>query len=75
MPADKQAEMVQRMMSFGRIGIEIQAFLIPVFLLIGGLFSAVVMLIANAISRGDGTFKTLFRARITVAVVSSSACS
>jgi Yip1-like protein len=71
LPADKQAEMVQRMISFGRIGIEIQSFMIPVFILIGGLFSALVMLIANAISRGDGTFKRYFALAITVAVVSS----
>lgn len=71
LPADKQPEMIARMISFGRVGIEIQSFLIPIFLLIGGLFSAVVMLIANAISRGDGSFKRFFALAVTVSVVTA----
>ena len=71
LPPDKQPAMIERMISVGRIVIEIQSFLVPIFLLLGGLFSALVMTIANAISRGDGNFKRFFALALTVSVVSA----
>jgi hypothetical protein len=69
LPADKQPAMIERMISIGRIVVEIQSFLVPIFILLGGLFSALIMTIANAISRGDGNFKRFFALAITVSVV------
>ena len=71
LPADKQPAMIERMISYHRVAIRIQSFLIPVFILIGALFSGLVMTIANAVSRGDGNFKRFFALAVTVAIVSS----
>ena len=61
--------MIQRMIGFGSIFIRLQWIVVPIFLLIGALISTVVMLIANAISGGDGNFKRFYALAITTAVV------
>lgn len=71
LPADKQPEMIARMVGFGTVMLKFQFVFVPIGLLIGALLSAVIMLIANAISRGDGTFKRFFALTMTTAIVSS----
>jgi hypothetical protein len=71
LPPEKQAEMMSRMIAFGATMVRLQFLFVPIGLLIGALLSAVIMLIANAISHGDGTFKRFFALSMTTAVVSS----
>jgi hypothetical protein len=68
-PPEKQAGALAKMMSVGRIVIYVQWIFFPIGLLIGALISSVVMLIANAISKGDGTFKRFFALAVTTAVI------
>ena len=42
---------------------------VPVIILVAGLVQALLMLIANAVGHGDGSFKKFFALSITVAVV------
>jgi hypothetical protein len=71
LPPDKQPEMIARMVGFGTVMLRFQFLFVPIGLLIGSLLSAVIMLIGNAISRGDGTFKRFFALSMTTAIVTS----
>lgn len=70
-PPEKQAAALAQMMSVSRIVIYVQWIFFPIGLLIGSLISAVVMLIANAISKGDGTFKRFFALAVTTSMITA----
>ncbi|HEX3468948.1 MAG TPA: YIP1 family protein [Candidatus Elarobacter sp.] len=71
MPPEQQQAALTRMVAFGRTLASLQWIFAPIGLLFGALLSSIVMLIANAISRGDGGFKKFYAVAITCAVVTS----
>jgi len=66
---DQQQKQIAMIMSFAKTFAKFYWLVIPPALLLIGLVQAVIMLIANAATRGDGTFKKYFALSITVAVV------
>ena len=69
LPPDQQQKQIAAFVSFYKNFAKFSWVFIPVWLLILGLIQGVVMLIANAIGRGSGTFRQYFALSITVAVV------
>jgi hypothetical protein len=72
---EQQQKQIATIMSFSRIVARFYWLIIPPALLLIGLVQALVMLIANAVTRGDGTFKKFFALSITVSVVGSGLSS
>jgi hypothetical protein len=69
LPADQQAKLIARTTSFTRSVIQFQWIFTPVVLLGIALVQALIMLIANAVGHGDGSFKKYFALSMTVGVV------
>ncbi|MDQ6825804.1 MAG: hypothetical protein M3Z14_01215, partial [Candidatus Eremiobacteraeota bacterium] len=65
MTLEKQKQMLGVASSFAKFG----WVFVPIFLVIIGLIQSVVMLIANAMNRGEGTFKQFWAAAINIGVV------
>lgn len=71
MPPEKQSEALAQMIKVGGVMNSLEALFLPVGLLLGSLISAVIMLIANAVSRGDGTFKRFFALSMALTIITS----
>ena len=71
LPADKQSAAIANATSMVITFTRISFLFVPVFMLIASLVQALVMLVANAAGRGDGTFRKFFALSVTVAVVGS----
>ena len=71
LPPDQQQKQIALMMSVSKTIAKFAFLFIPPFILLAGLVQALIMLIANAATRGDGTFKKFYALSITVAVVGS----
>jgi len=71
LPPDQQQKQIAVMVSVSKTIAKFAFLFIPPFILISGLIQAVIMLIANAATRGDGTFKKFYALSITVSVVGS----
>lgn len=69
LPAEQQQSMIATQLKVSRVFLQLLPLFVPVTLLITGLLQAVVMTVANAIGRGDGTFAKYFALSITVAIV------
>jgi hypothetical protein len=69
MSADDQAKTVAQQVGLGKAFAQYGWIALPFALLIGGLVQALVMLIANAVGHGDGTFRKYFALSLTVSVV------
>jgi hypothetical protein len=69
LPPDQQQRMIALQLKVTRAILQWYWLFVPIQLLILGLFQALVMTIANAISRGDGGFKKYFALSMNVAVV------
>ncbi len=69
LPADQQQQMIAMQMKFSHVILQLTWLFIPVGLLLIGVIQAVVMLVANAVGHGDGTFRKYFALSMTVAVV------
>jgi hypothetical protein len=69
LPADQQQSMIATQMKVSHVFLQLLPLFVPVALLVGGLVQAVVMTLANAIGRGDGSFAKYFALSITVAIV------
>lgn len=69
LPPSQQTSMIASQMKFIRIGFQLAWLFVPVLVLVGGAFQALIMLIANAAGHGDGTFKKFFALSQNVAVV------
>jgi hypothetical protein len=69
LPAEQQQTMIATQMKVSHVILQLLPLFVPVTLLIAGLCQAVVMTIANAIGRGDGTFMKYFALSITVSIV------
>jgi hypothetical protein len=69
LPPDQQQSMIAMQLKFAKVIAQVYFIFVPIGILIVGLIQGVIMLIANAATRGDGTFKKLFALSITVSVV------
>jgi hypothetical protein len=72
---EQQQKQIATIMSFSKTFAKFYWVVIPPALLLIGLVQGVIMLIANAATRGDGTFKKYYALSITVAVVGSGLSS
>jgi hypothetical protein len=75
LPADQQQKQIAMMMSFSTLIAKFSWAFIPPGILVVGLLQALLMLIANAATRGDGTFKKFYALSITVSVVGTGLAS
>jgi hypothetical protein len=71
LPADQQQKQIAAMIGISKTFAKFAWLFIPPFILLAGLIQALIMLIANAATRGDGTFKKFYALSMTVAVVGS----
>jgi hypothetical protein len=71
LPAAQQSQAVARGIAFAHALVRFQWIAIPIGLLIAGFVQAVVLTIANAVARGDGSFAKYFALSETVMVVGS----
>jgi hypothetical protein len=69
LPAEQQQSMIATQMKVSHVFLQLLPLFVPVTLLIGGLLQALIMTIANAIGRGDGSFMKYFALSITVSIV------
>jgi len=69
LPPDQQQKTIEVSMTFARVFTQISFIFIPIGILIAGVVQAVIMLIANAIGRGDGTFGKYFALSVNVSVI------
>ena len=69
LPPDQQQKQIATMMSVSTTIAKFYWVFIPPAILLAGLIQGLIMLIANAATRGDGSFKKFFALSVTVAVV------
>ena len=69
LPPDQQQKQIAMMMSASRIFAKLYWIFVPPAILLIGLIQGLIMLIVNAATRGDGTFKKYFALAVTTAVV------
>ena len=69
LPADQQQSMIATQLKVSHVFLQLLPLFVPVTLLIAGVLQALVMTIANAVGRGDGSFMKYFALSITVSVV------
>lgn len=69
LPPDQQQSMIAMQLKVSRVLLQLLPLFVPITLLVVGLIQGVVMTAANAIGRGDGSFKKYFALSINVAVV------
>lgn len=69
LPTEQQQNMIAMQMKFARIGLQLLPVFVPITLLVVGLLQGILMTLANAIGRGDGTFKKYFALSVNVSVV------
>jgi hypothetical protein len=75
LPPDQQQKQIALMVGVSKGIARFSWAFIPPGLLLVGLIQALLMLIANAATRGDGTFKKFYALSITVSVVGSGLSS
>lgn len=75
LPQAQQGPAIERTLAMTHTMVQFQWILIPIALLIAGLVQALVLTIANAASRGDGTFGKFFALSQTVMVLGSGLSS
>ncbi len=69
LPPDQQQKTIALQMQFVRVLARFAFIGAPFAVLVGGLVQGVIMLIANAAGKGDGTFRKFFALSVTVSVV------
>jgi Yip1 domain len=69
LPPDQQQKQIAVMMNASKIVAKLYWIFVPPGILLIGLIQSLIMLIVNAATRGDGTFKKFFALAVTVAVV------
>lgn len=70
LPPDQQATRVNAAVKAGRTVIQLSWLAVPVTLLLGALIQSIVMLVANAIVRGDGSFARYWALSVATALIS-----
>ncbi len=69
LPPDQQQSMIATQLKVAKTIAQFYWIFVPVGILLAGLVQALVMLVANAATHGDATFKKLFALSITVSVI------
>ncbi|MBV8645503.1 MAG: YIP1 family protein [Candidatus Eremiobacteraeota bacterium] len=69
LPADQRDKAIQNGLKFTMLFAQFAWILTPIFALLVGLVQGLIMLIFNAVAKGDGTFKKYFALSITVGIV------
>ena len=69
LPAAQQAHVIQQQLAIFRFIAQYGWLFVPVWILVVGLIQGLVMTVANAIAKGDGSFGKYFALSVTVAVV------
>jgi MFS family permease len=69
LPPDQQQNVIAMQMKISKTFLQFYWLFVPVQVLLIGLVQALLMTVANAISRGDGGFKKYFALSVNVAVV------
>jgi len=69
LPPDQQQRMIATQLKFSKIFLQFYWVFVPVQLLIVGVVQALLMMIGNAVGRGDGSFRKYFALSMNVAVV------
>lgn len=69
LPAAQQAHVVQQQLAIFRFIAQFGWLFMPVWILLAGVVQALVMTVANAVAKGDGSFGKYFALSVTVAVV------
>lgn len=75
MPADQRDAFVTQQVRLAQSVTRFSFLLIPFGLAIGCAFQALVMLVANAIGRGDGTFKKFWALAVNAAIIGTGLSS
>lgn len=75
LPADQQQTAIANATSVSKLIVKLYWIIIPFGLLLSGLVQALILLIANAISQGDGTFKKFFALAMNVTIVGGALSS
>ena len=75
LPPDQQQKQIAVMMSVAKGFARFSWAFVPPAILLVGLVQALIMLIVNAATRGDGTFKKFYALSITVSVVGTGVAS
>lgn len=71
LPAERRAAAVEKMVGIGRTMIRVGWVMVPFGMLLGALISSLVMLLANALTHGDGDFRRFWALAMATAVVGS----
>lgn len=69
LPAEQRDKQITAIMSWSKMGASFGFLLVMIFVPIAALIQSVVLLIANAITKGDGTFKKFWALSTNIAVV------
>jgi Yip1 domain len=69
LPPDQQQKTIAISLQFAKVFTQISFIFIPIGILLAGVIQAVVMLVANAAGRGDGTFSKYFALSVNVSVI------
>ncbi|MEA2664447.1 MAG: hypothetical protein QOI11_1391 [Candidatus Eremiobacteraeota bacterium] len=69
LPAAQQAHVVQQQLAIFRFIAQFGWLFVPLWILLAGVVQALVMTVANAVAKGDGSFGKYFALSVTVAVV------
>ena len=75
LPPDQQQKQIATIMNISRTLAKFYWIFIPPGILLAGLFQGLIMLIANAATRGDGNFKKFFALSVTVSVIGAGLAS
>lgn len=75
MPADQQAAAIARAIAFSKLVAQFSWIFVPISLLLIGAVQALAMTIANAASRGDGSFGKYFALSVTIMIVGTGLSS
>lgn len=71
LPPDQQQKQIAGIMAFQRTIVSLSWLFPPILILIAGLLQSVVMLVANAVGRGDGSFRYFWALALNVQVAGS----
>jgi hypothetical protein len=71
LPPDQQQKQIAAILGVSRVMMQINWIFVPIAILIVGLIQGLVLTIANAIGKGQGSFAKFFALSITVCVIGS----
>jgi hypothetical protein len=69
LPPERQQAAIAQGLAIGKMVAQFSFAFVPILILIGGCVQGLIMLIANAIGHGDGSFKKYFALSVNVSVI------